>query len=324
MLKGEIKIRGNRQEQNEKAPKNKKKIIIIGVFLTMLALIIGGVFYVSSVLGSYVKLEVDESKLAISEDLTEEQKNIRNIALFGVDSQNGTQGRSDSIMILTLDETHNKVKLTSIMRDSYVDINGKMDKINHAYAFGGPELAIKTLNQNFGLNIKDYISINFKSLTAIIDVLGGIQINVTDEELSHLTGISSIGVHTLNGAQTLQYARIRYAAGGDYQRTQRQRNIMESMYESFRYKGVADYPKLVTAFLPHVTTNMDVTDMLSIGTEYAEVMSAGLEQERFPRDSEGTGATIGGVYYLKYDLDIAGEAMRNFIFEDIRESFKKN
>lgn len=292
------------------------------MFLTTLTIIIAGVAYVSSVLNSYVKVDIDDENLGVSAELTEEQKNIRNIALFGIDSTT-TKGRSDAIMILTLDEKHNKVKLTSIMRDSYVDINGSMDKINHAYAYGGPELAIKTINENFGLNIKDFVSVNFESLAAIIDALGGISLRITEEEVSHIPGISGPGVHTLTGSQALAYTRIRYASGGDYQRTQRQRNIMEAIYESFRYKGVAEYPELISEFLPFVTTNMDLTDMLGIGTEYAAVMSAGLEQERFPRDNEGTGRTINGVYYLEYDLDIAGEAMRNFIFEDIREPFKK-
>ena len=268
------------------------------------------------------KVEINEEKLGVSKDLTEEQKNIRNIALFGIDST-GDKGRSDAIMILTLDEKHNKVKLTSIMRDSYVDIKGQKDKINHAYAYGGPELAIKTINENFGLNIKDFISVNFDSLGAIIDELGGVSIKITEEEVTHIPGISATGVHNLTGAQALAYSRIRYASGGDYQRTQRQRNIMQGIYESFRYTELTEYPGLISSFLPYVTSNMGGTEMIGIGTEYAAIMSSGLDQIRFPRDGEGQNKMINGVYYLEYDIEKAGKAMRSYIFDDERIPFEK-
>ncbi|MDZ7548740.1 LCP family protein, partial [Clostridium perfringens] len=136
-------------------------------------------------------------------------------------------GRSDSIMILTLDSVHNKLKLTSIMRDSYVNIPGRgLDKINHAYAFGGPELAVRTLNENFDLNIKEFMAVDFTSLPTIIDKLGGVTINIIPEEISHIPGITSAGNQVLNGKQALAYSRIRYASGGDYKRTERQRTVV--------------------------------------------------------------------------------------------------
>lgn len=268
------------------------------------------------------KVDINEGNLGISKELTEDQKSIRNIALFGIDSTSN-QGRSDAIMILTLDNKHNKVKLTSIMRDSYVDINGKKDKINHAYAYGGPELAIKTINENFGLNIKDFISVNFDSLEAIIDKMGGVQLRITAEEVPHISGIEGPGVHNLTGSQALAYSRIRYAAGGDYQRTQRQRNVMQGLYEGFRYTGLTEYPGLISSFLPHVTSNMSVTEMLGIGKEYSKIISSGLDQYRFPRDGEGTNKTINNVYYLEYDIKKAGEAMRAYIFENEKIPFKE-
>ena len=226
-------------------------------------------------------------------------------------------------MILTLDEPHNKVKLTSIMRDSYVDINGKKDKINHAYSYGGPELAIKTINENFGLNIKDFISVNFNSLAAIIDQMGGVQLRITQEEVPHIPGISAPGVHNLTGQQALAYSRIRYATGGDYQRTQRQRNLMQGMYEGFRYTEVMEYPGLISSFLPYVTSNMSASEMISIGTEYGKIISSGMDQYRFPRDGEGTNKMLNGVYYLEYDIKKAGEAIRAYIFDDKRLPFEK-
>ena len=283
----------------------------------MLGLFVAGGAYVVNLLNSMEKVEINEEELGVSEELTEEQKSIRNIALFGIDST-GDKGRSDAIMILTLDEKHNKVKLTSIMRDSYVDINGQKDKINHAYAYGGPELAIKTINENFGLNIKDFISVNFDSLGAIVDEMGGVQLKIEENEVKHIPGLSGPGVHNLTGKQALAYSRIRYEEGGDYKRTQRQRNILQAMYESFRYTEITEYPGLISSFLPHVTSNMSATEMIGIGTEYASIMSSGLDQYRFPRDNEGEDKKMEGTYYLVYDIDIAAEAMRAYIFDDER------
>ncbi|MGL4740328.1 MAG: LCP family protein [Sarcina sp.] len=235
----------------------------------------------------------------------------------------GTEGRSDAIMILTLDKKNSKVKLTSIMRDSYVNVNGKMDKINHAYAYGGPELAIKTLNENFGLNIKDFVSVNFNSLKNTIDTLGGVQMKITEEEADgkKVPGINKSGVYTLTGEQTLAYSRIRYASGDDYQRTQRQRNVMDALYERLRYANITDYPKIVKGIMPNITTNLSISEILDLSTQYSGIISRGMEQNRFPRDGEGKGTTLNNTYYLQYDLNIAKEAMRAYIFDDKRIGF---
>ncbi|MGL4450981.1 MAG: LCP family protein [Sarcina sp.] len=295
---------------------------MISIFLSIVAVFIAGGMYVANIFNKMEKVNINEENLGISEDLTDEQKNIRNIALFGIDSESD-KGRSDSIMILTLDEKHKKIKLTSIMRDSYVDINGKKDKINHAYAYGGPELAIKTINENFGLNIKDFIAVNFDSLASIINEMDGVQLRITEEEVSHIPGISGPGVHNLTGEQALAYSRIRYATGDDYQRTQRQRNLMQGMYEGFRYTGLTEYPSLISSFLPYVKSNMSATEMIGIGTEYSSVLSSGMDQYRFPRDGEGSNKMIKGTYYLEYDIEKAAEAMRTYIFDDEKIPFTK-
>lgn len=303
---------------------SKKKLAIISVFFILLVAILGGGLYVSSLLSKINKVDIKEENLGMTDvSAMGDVSKIQNIALFGVDSKTD-KGRSDSIMILTLDQLNKKMKITSIMRDSYVNIPGKgMDKINHAYAFGGPELAIKTINENFGLNINKFITVNFDSLGAIIDSLGGVQLKITEEEVSKIPGINSNGVHTLTGEQALAYARIRYAKGGDYQRTQRQRNIIQSIYESFRYTELSDYPKLISSFLPHVTSNMGSSELLSVGTDFYKTISSGLEQERFPRDGEGKGTTINGIYYLQYDLNKAKEDMQKYIFKNEKVAYNK-
>ena len=211
----------------EKRKKKKTKIplwgkILLGLFLVViLAISVGaGLFY--STLNKLDTVEIEEENLGITPieelEVYEAPEKIKNIALFGVDSENGV-GRSDSIMIATIDPIHNKLKITSIMRDSYVNIEGRgYDKINHAYAFGGPELAIKTINQNFGLNIDDFVAVDFNSLPKIINILGGITLNITNEELQYINSyiddinrkdgtssphISNTGEQYVDGVQAL-------------------------------------------------------------------------------------------------------------------------
>ncbi|MGL5822608.1 MAG: LCP family protein [Sarcina sp.] len=298
------------------------KIILVSIFLVIIGVIAAGGAYVVDMINDINKVAIDKENLGVDKDIDGKNKDIRNIALFGIDSL-GSQGRSDAIMILTLDKKNSKVKLTSIMRDSYVNVNGKMDKINHAYAYGGPELAIRTLNENFGLNIKDFVSVNFDSLKTTIDTVGGVQMKITEEEASgnNIPGINKSGVYTLTGEQTLAYSRIRYASGDDYQRTQRQRNVMDALYERLRYVNITDYPKIIKGIMPNITTNLSVGEILDLSTQYSGIISAGLDQHRFPRDGEGKGINIENTYYLQYDLEVAKEAMRAYIFDDKRISF---
>src|SRR5699024_9711213 len=140
-----------------------------------------------------------------------------NIALFGLDKgQDGEGSRSDSIMIASVDKHHKKIKLTSIMRDTYVEIEDRgMDKIGHAYAFGGPELAMKTINQNFNMNIRDFVSIDFSGFQKIIDAIGGVEIDVKPNEVSHVK-IDGSGLQTLSGEQALAYSRLIKTDNVDY------------------------------------------------------------------------------------------------------------
>lgn len=308
-----------------KRRKGKKitKIIICIIFILILIIAsgFGGIyFYINKTVDKVEKIEinVDNESIGINKETEEQFKEIRNIALLGIDSKDDDLiGRSDSIMILTLDSVHNKIKLTSIMRDSYVNIDGYgMDKINHAFAYGGAELAIKTLNKNFDLNIKEVIVVNFNSLIDIIDKLGGVYINVTNEEVSHIPGITLKGEQLLSGKQALSYSRIRYAAGGDYKRTERQRNVINAIFNKVKGTSIAKYPELINEFLPYVQTNMSSGDLIKLGSEFSSLVSKNLEQERFPRDQQAVGKNINGIYYLTFDLETVKNDIKEYIFED--------
>ena len=303
---------------------SKITLLIIGIIIGVFLISIGGVYiYGRHIYNKVEKVEVDKDDIGITEEVEEKlspySNSIINIALFGIDSADATTGRSDSIIIATIDTTHKKLKLTSIMRDSYVNISGiGNDKINHAYAFGGPQLAIKTLNENFDLNIQDFVAVNFDSLPKIIDMLGGVTVDVTEEEVSHISGINSAGTYNLTGAQALAYSRIRYATGGDYVRTERQRTILTKMYEKILNINQTQYTSLLSEGLSMLQTSLDYSKILELGTEVLKMGVTTLEQERFPLDGYCQGEMINGVYYLTFNKALTGEQLHNYIFEDVR------
>ncbi len=316
---------------NKKKKKNKKKWIILSLLLVVLIIAGIGVGLTMSMLGKVDKVDINEDNLDISKEVEEKYKgtDITNILLLGIDSEDGETGRSDSIMILTIDNVHNKLKLSSIMRDSYVDIKGHgKDKINHAYAFGGPELSISTINSNFDLNIKDFATVNFDSLPKVVDKLGGIDLNITSGDLKYINGyidslnnlqktsvshITNTGTQHVNGTQALAYARIRYD-GGDQERTHRHRVILESLFNTIKSTNKTQYPSILNELLPLVKTSLNSGDILKLATSSVS-LSGGLIQDRFPRDDNGAGQMINGVYYQTFDKAKTVEQMHQFIFE---------
>lgn len=305
--------------------KSKRIIFIISLVIILFLIILGGGFYyLNFKLNKVQKVEVNKDNLSINKAQVYEEKYIKNIALFGIDAPKGKVGRSDAIMILTLDEEHKIMKLTSIMRDAYVDIPGHGDdKITHAYAFGGPELAMKTLNENFKINVEDFMAVNFTSLPEIIDKLGVVKINITEEEIPHIPGITSPGEQILNGEESLAYSRIRYATGGDYKRTERQRVVLESVFEKLKSTPTKEYTSLIDGFLPYIETNMSSMDMIKLATDAAPLVKGNLETARFPLDGYCDGKTINGIWYLVYDRQATLNQIQEYIYDNKNlDSFK--
>ncbi len=286
--------------------KGKKITVwILAIVLVVILGAVGGVyFYGNHLFNKIEKVEIDKDNIGITEKVEEKlskyNDSIINIALFGVDAVDGGAGRSDSIMIATIDTVNKKLKLTSIMRDSYVAIDGHgNDKINHAYAFGGPQLAIKTLNENFDLNIEDFASVNFETLPKIIDKIGGIELDIDADELKYINSyianlnningtsepsIESTGLQHVSGTQALAFCRIRYTSGGDYKRTERHREVLTKILEKIKTLPATSYPSLLSDILPMVNTSLDYSEILELGTEVLKLGDSKMELERFPLD----------------------------------------
>ncbi|MGL5648574.1 MAG: LCP family protein, partial [Clostridium sp.] len=184
------------------------------------------------------------------------------------------------------------------------------------YSYGGPALAVKTLNANFGLNIEDFVTVNFTSLPKIIDSIGGVSLNITQGDLTELprVGITSVGMQRVNGEQALAYSRIRYN-GGDQQRTQRHRNVMEAMLNEVRNVSVSKIPGILTELLPYMETSFTSTELISLGTGSVGLLQSPLVQLRLPEDGTYSPLKNTSTYYAVYDLDKAKEKLKSFIYE---------
>lgn len=284
---------------------------------------------------------------------------IVNIALFGIDTREpkSFKGLSDSIMILSLNTETKKVKLMSVMRDTLVPItyNGKTTyaKINSAYSKGGPKLAIKTLNTIFKLDISEYATVNFYGMSDIIEAVGGIDVELAKGELDvigrenghrvnyGLNGciyeicehkgldankyyIRTAGVQLLNGVQAVAYARIRHAANidgtnDDYGRTDRQRYVMEQLFNKAIKLGKSQYIKLAKSLMPCSETSLSYSEILSLAVNIL-LQSPTFEQTRIPDFSyQMPSKSIRGVgSCVYYDLNYASKLIHAFIYDDIK------
>lgn len=331
---------------------------ILGVFCALLIVFGSGLIYIATHLLddlTTTNITKDPTALGIDPSVTMDDS-IKNIALFGLDQRSAYSDdstRSDVIMVLTVDNKHKKLKITSILRDSYVSIEGEnsngvhvdyMDKINAAYAEGGYELAIRTLNRNFGLNIMDYVTIDFTDTAAIVDAFGGVEISLTAEEkweinqnlwnlsqeteglikdsdfladangqVMDLAGAEySDSVELLNGNQAVAYGRIRNI-GYDYQRVERQQIVFKALMNRVTQLSFGEYPSLISQLMPYCETSLDLTDaigMTPILTSDFTIETISIPDVDYELDLTDDGS------YLYYDVEQAGHRIDSFINEE--------
>ena len=243
---------------------------VLGVLLIIILILVGlalgiGYAFISDKLSNVNFVDIDEANIELNSGVEQELKDYRNIAIFGLDSRDNSfsNSRSDCIIIVSINKKTNDVKLTSVYRDTYVDIEGHgLDKITHAYAYGGPELAINTLNKNLDLNITEFVTVNFDTVETIVDSIGGITLTITDSEASQI-GFSSGGTYTLDGKEALAYSRIR-KIDSDYQRTERMRTVLEAVFNKVKKQELSEISNFVDMVLPHISTNMSTNSIISL------------------------------------------------------------
>ena len=269
-----------------KRKRGKKGLkIFIAVVAVMLAFSVGIVSYVSSIVNSIVGAfnEAEEIEHIDDVDSLAREDHVYNMLLIGADADKGGSSRSDSIMILSINKETGRITVCSILRDTHVDIPGEREaKINAAYSWGGANLLVQTIEHNFGIYIDDYASVDFEMFVELVDALGGIEVDVTEEEANYINNLHKYGseekpeevpsgknVH-LDGYQALWYSRIRKLGNGDWDRTERQRNVIGAILEEMKKKlengEFGEIIELMQEVAPYVTTTLSVSDFWKIAT----------------------------------------------------------
>ncbi|MGL5695345.1 MAG: LCP family protein [Peptostreptococcaceae bacterium] len=306
------------------------------VVITMIALIVSLTVISSGYI--YYKLNsmyTPDSKSNDSIVKADESQGIRNILLIGLDGTSLENGnRSDSMMILTIDEKNKNLKLTSLARDTYVDIKGySTEKLTHAYAYGGPELLIDTIRSNFNITIDKYVTVNFNSFIDIVDLIGGVEVNVKQNDIAMLNKyidkcyafdknndkgpvqhVSNSGTQTLKGYQALAFSRIRYQDSA-YARDERQREVIAAAINKLQKTGLDKYIKVLDVVMGGIKTNINPKDMIDTGLDVLKIGTNDMRTLEFPVYKNP--ATLPGKgWVIQWDKESNLKELNDFIFEN--------
>lgn len=327
-------------EAKKKSKKKRTKILlfILEIFiLLIMVVVLYGVLKVEKV----GKVDLPKEEIVINPEVEEQvettMRGYRNIALFGVDSTTGAltkNTRSDTIMIASINLDTGECKLVSVYRDTYLNLsNDSYNKCNGAYAKGGPKQAINMLNMNLDMNITDFVTIGFAGLSDTIDALGGIMIDVDEAELQHInnyqkcmaenlkrdyTPVSSTGYQLLDGLQATAYCRIRYTAGDDFKRAERQREVLMAVADKAKTASPATLNSVANAIFDkdEIYTSLDLSEILELLGEIGKYQI--VDQGGFPEESMRTTGTIGSKGSCVVPVSLADNVqwLHEFLFED--------
>lgn len=336
--------KNKKKKKLTKKQRQKRKLILFGVEIVVLLLLLVALYF-WSILSRVNFEDFSKEDAGINEDLDAEAlKGYTNIAIFGLDSRPGTSydsGLSDVVMIASIDNDTKEVRLVSVYRDSYLSVgNGKYNKINAAYAKGGAKNAVQALNTNLDLNITDYVSVDWNALIETIDALGGVEIEVQDNEIQHINDyvddtadwvkgadrshISSAGLQTLNGTQATAYARIRKTAGDDFMRAARQRIVLQAMMDKVKTASVGTLVSIVNEVVDEVSTSFTPAELISLASVAQKYTIAGTTGFPFQLTA---GTFNGNDLVVPVELDKNVEQLHGYLFAnedyEVSDSVKK-
>lgn len=306
----------NKEREEENNMRKKKKmnkglkiflIILLVLVIFILGLGVAGYTFVNGKIGKMQKENIDTTAVGINEETKQELKGYRNIALLGIDSRADDYGlgnRSDCMMIASINQETNEIKLISVYRDTYVYVmeNGtkRLDKITHAYSYGGAQNTLKSLNEAMDLNITEFVTVNFDAVIAAVDSLGGVYIDIDKSEIKYVndyidatsesSGVKSShithsGRQKLDGVQAVSYTRVRYTAGGDYKRTERMRTVVEAMLSKAKTLNVGQLNSFADTILPKIRTNISTSEIWGLIPKLASFKVT--ESIGWPYDTKG-------------------------------------
>ena len=325
--------RGRRKSGNwfSRLSAGKKMAVCLGGVVLCLAA--SGVVYVAAKLGKIDTEEIPAEDIIVNEEVEETGEGYTNVALFGIDSREGELQlgtRSDCIIVASLNNKTKEVRMLSVYRDTILDIgDGELQKCNAAYSFGGPTDAINMLNKNLDLDIQDFVTVDFAAIANAIDLLGGVDIEIKEEEIKPInkyvyetakvadkmaTEIKEPGMQHLNGVQATTYARIRSTAGGDFTRTERQRIVIEKLVEKAQQSDLATINKIIDDLFPTIKTSFSVAEILSYAksfTKYTIGNSSGFPFDKTTDTISGLGSIV-----IPVTLEDNVKQLHEFLYDD--------
>ena len=335
--------------EREKRKRNRIILITVEVFVLFLMIL---ALYVVSLYSKIDKTDISEEDIVINEGIAKKETvdkedittneistghmdGYRNVALFGVDSRDNSLGkgtRSDTIIVASINETTKEVKLVSVYRDTYLNLgNDSYGKANAAYAQGGPLQAINMLNMNLDLNITDYVTVGWAGVADTIDALGGVDIEVDEAEVSHLnnyqvetskslgyksfTKVTKTGMQTLNGIQAVSYCRIRYTAGDDFKRAERQQEVIQAILDKAKSGNISALNKAANTIFEEISTSLTLAECMELLKDVANY-SIGATGG-FPNEQYRTTGNVGAAScVISTDISSDVVALHQFLFGD--------
>lgn len=313
------------------------KKVLISILLIFVLIISLFIFAFNHFSSKVERVEIDRNAVTeTGKEPAKEDEDVISIALFGTDFTENEKygnlyGASDATMILGIDTKNNRLKLFSLMRDLYLDLpdgSGNKQNLNYTMAYGGPELILKTINYNFNLTVDKFIHVSLRTLPTIIDKLGGIELNITSDELNYINSyitnidnengtntekITTAGLQTLNGTQAAAYCRIRYTEGRDFKRTERQREVLAALFEKFKTTSITDLATMMNDILPLVSTNLTNTEIMSIASKVLSMGVPTIEQSRFPLDGKSE-MIATDMLHLTTDIEETTKDIHKFLY----------
>lgn len=319
------------KKEKDAAKRKKSKLPrVLFVLFILAALFLAGWYAVVTVV--YGKLNYEQTEELSDEPFKED--GVTNILLIGNDSrENGEDGRSDAMILLSISDRTNSIHMTSLLRDMYVDIPGHDgNRLNAAYAYGGPELLMDTIEQNLGITVNRYVLVNFEAFANLVDAVGGVDLELTSEEVEYVNGYlveynmltgrpegtdyldtSLSGIIHLNGPQALAYTRNRYI-GTDFARTERQRKVLEAVIRKVP-KAILSNPKeLINGLMSNLTTNLTRGECFRLSFSAPKFLLYDLIQGSIPLDGTYENANIRGMAVLQVDFEKNKEYIRTEIY----------
>lgn len=328
--KKKVKETDKRNVKNTKKKKKKSKFKKFLVTLLIITLLLGGgLYYLVGMV--YAKLNYEPIDTLVREPMKEE--GVVNILLIGNDSrENGADGRSDAMILLSISNNTKKIYMTSLLRDMYVDIPGHDgNRLNAAYSYGGPELLMETIEQNLGITVNRYVRVNFEAFANLVDAVGGIELDLSQKEIEYVNGYlveynmlfdrpqgtdnmdtSSGGVVHLNGPQALAYTRNR-DLGMDFGRTERQRKVLAEVMHKLPGALISNPKELMNGILPNLTTNLTKNECFRLSLMAGKLVTYDIQQDSIPKEGTYENASIRGMSVLEVDF----EANKQFLQESI-------